>query len=124
MKCFPWREWVWVVPLLVALTGLYVAAYYANARATIVIDNDKTAREEPYLDGFLASPWGRVIFAPMHAMDRAVRPEFWNRLRGDTPRLQVKSRAGQLEQLAHDFYRFRSQRLPCDAGHLVAQSRP
>lgn len=72
-----WRDWAWVAPFVVAMMGLYIGAYYANVETCCVSENGGPVREVRCLGGSLTSSWGRVIFAPIHMIDRAVRPDLW-----------------------------------------------
>jgi hypothetical protein len=83
MRHFPWRECSYALGFLVLLATLYVGAYYAmvermigfggiTSRGTRVSTRERTIFvgyriESVPLDG---------IFAPMHALDRRLRPEW------------------------------------------------
>jgi hypothetical protein len=90
MRHFPLRELGYAIGIVVLLAALYVGAYYAMvsrgpylvpltpldfkggrlfAKAGMLFD------EEPEYS--VGGVWSTAFFAPIHAIDRRIRPTFW-----------------------------------------------
>lgn len=83
MKHFPWRECGWAVLFLLVLAGLYFGAYFAMMRPIVSVSHSERGvsgrvpfYNRPWMPHTMAE-WASTIFAPMHAIDRALRPDFW-----------------------------------------------
>lgn len=74
-----------IVPAVVALVllGLHVGAYYATVdvkvdtawrRYGVVTVEEATGTSPTYS---VWHPWTRPFFAPVHWLDRRIRPQFW-----------------------------------------------
>lgn len=90
MKHLPWRECGWALLFLLALAGLYMGAYYAtitprprlvSKRYGIGVIGGKTFPVCVPGYHFLPEAWVSPVFAPMHNLDRQLRPETWSRER-------------------------------------------
>jgi hypothetical protein len=93
MRHFPLRELGYALGFLVLLAALYVGAYCSTvsrgpyltplkpldfkggrlfAIAGMLVD------EEPEYS--IGGAWGTAFFAPIHAIDRRIRPAFWRHI--------------------------------------------
>jgi hypothetical protein len=95
-RFFPWRECGWAVVFLLLLAGLYVGSYYVildeweseRCRLSAILSRTVGGQlplhpsplPEPRLEARyrFGGDWVALFFAPMHGLDRIVRPGYWH----------------------------------------------
>jgi hypothetical protein len=82
MRHFPLRELGYALGFVVLLAALYVGSYYAMVERrvagvsfTIIMVRYRFCEE-----------WARQFFAPVHALDQRLRPDFWDEAAFDAHR--------------------------------------
>jgi hypothetical protein len=74
MRHFHLCELGYAVGFIVLLAALYIGAYYAMVQKDDVFPYPFKADVASYHFG---DEWAESFFAPAHAIDRRLRPEFW-----------------------------------------------
>jgi hypothetical protein len=76
MRHFPLRECGYALGVVVLLAAIYVGSYYATVQPKYfrMPPGDRACLVEYRLDD---EGWLKVFFAPMHDLDRQIRPEWW-----------------------------------------------
>jgi hypothetical protein len=78
MRNFPVRKYIYVVVILAAI---YVGSYYAMVERWEIrspIAQAFAGDEATFPEYRLRKKWLYSLYAPMHAIDRKLRPGFWS----------------------------------------------
>jgi hypothetical protein len=83
MRHFPLRECGYVIGCIVLLGAMYVGGYYGTimrvATAEHYDGDDASWRlGRPFMAPRYPADRLEAFFAPIHSLDRMLRPEFWN----------------------------------------------
>lgn len=96
MKHLPIRECGWAALVLVVLAGLYVGGYYANVVRVELLLGSRSGHSVVNVRVYrVGGTWAEAFFAPMHAIDRQIRPAYWGRC----PLIRCGALGGSLELL-------------------------
>jgi hypothetical protein len=72
MRHFPLREIGYAIGFVVLMAALYVGAYYG------MVTKEQFGRGRNFVvDYRIGGEWAESFFAPMHQIDREIRPATW-----------------------------------------------
>jgi hypothetical protein len=81
LRHLPWRECVYAVGVLTLLLALYVGAYYATVEpfdySAFISSRHPPPRGTPIPIYSFGGESAKTFFAPMHQVDRMLRPDVW-----------------------------------------------